>query len=229
MRFCVLIEEPIESPTRWLRRDGVRMGELLLAWVIVTGALVGVGQAVVGSPGVNMFDRHATSIIVTHRSPALDAVMKTVTWLGSSVALLVTAGLILIVCGRRILPWFALLLAVIAWVGETSGVTIAKQLVARHRPPQHFWVVSARGWSWPSGHAATAVLVVTILATTVQALLKRPALRAVAWTAAVLAILAVAFSRVELGVHWTTDVVASMIYVTTWLVVLNIIGRSLSH
>ncbi len=45
----------------------------------------------------------------------------------------------------------------------------------------------------------------------------RTAYRVLAWVLAALAVAAVAFSRVELGVHWTTDVIASVIFVAAWL------------
>ena len=35
--------------------------------------------------------------------------------------------------------------------------------------------------------------------------------------------IAVAFSRVELGVHWTTDVLASLVFTTVWLTALGMI------
>jgi membrane-associated phospholipid phosphatase len=37
-----------------------------------------------------------------------------------------------------------------------------------------------------------------------------------------LAVAATAFSRVELGVHWTTDVIASVVFVTMWLTAIGI-------
>ena len=35
--------------------------------------------------------------------------------------------------------------------------------------------------------------------------------------------IAVAFSRVELGVHWTTGVLASVVFATAWLMALGMI------
>ena len=44
-----------------------------------------------------------------------------------------------------------------------------------------------------------------------------------AWLTAGLAVSATAFSRVELGMHWTTDVIASVVLVTSWLTAIGIL------
>jgi undecaprenyl-diphosphatase len=44
--------------------------------------------------------------------------------------------------------------------------------------------------------------------------------RVLVWALALLAIALVGFSRVELGVHWTTDVVASVVWTGLWLLLL---------
>ena len=193
---------------------------LILAWAGLTGILIAVGVGVTHSSSVNAFDRHVTSVVVAHRTPALNAVMKTLTWLGSWVALVATGILLVVLAFRRRLPVVAVGLAVVAWAGESSGVTLAKHLVQRSRPPQDLRLVSAHGWSWPSGHTAVAIVVFTTLALLVAALVERSVYRSLAWVLAVTAVVAVAFSRVELGVHWTSDVVASTIFVGAWLVVL---------
>jgi undecaprenyl-diphosphatase len=193
---------------------------VIVAWAGLTGLLIAAGLAVVHSSSVNAFDRHVTSVVVAQRTPALNAVMKTVTWLGSWVALVVTGTLLVGLTLSRRLPMFAVLLAVIAWAGESGGVTLAKHVVGRDRPPADLRLVAAHGWSWPSGHTAIAVLVLSILALMVVAIAPQWAYRSLAWALAALAVGAVAFSRVELSVHWTTDVLASLVFVAAWLVVL---------
>ncbi len=192
---------------------------LILAWAFLTGLLIAVGVGVEHSSSVNAFDRRVTSLVVAHRTSALNMVMKAVTWLGSWVALVATGILLVFLVLRRRLPVAAVILAVVAWAGESGGVTVAKYAVERDRPPQDLRLVSAHGWSWPSGHTAVALLVFTTLAFVVVAITPRSGYRTLAWALTAMAVAAVAFSRVELGVHWTTDVIASMIFVSAWLVV----------
>ena len=202
------------------RSRSARALALILAWAALTGILIAAGVGVVHSSSVNAFDRHVTSVVVAHRTPALNAVMKTLTWLGSWVALVVAGILLVVLAFRRRLPVAAVVLAVVAWAGENGGVTLAKHVVERDRPPQDVRLVSAHGWSWPSGHTAVALLVFTTLALVVAAIVPRSGYRTLVWVLAALAVAVVAFSHVELGVHWTTDVMASVIFVGAWLAVL---------
>ncbi len=192
----------------------------ILAWTCLTGILIAAGVWVVHSSALNAFDRHLTAVVVAHRTPALDSVMKAVTWLGSWVALAATGILLLALVFLRRLPLAALFLAAVAWAGEAGGVTLAKHVVRRPRPPQELRLVSAHGWSFPSGHTGIAVVVFTTLALVVVAVVPSRTNRAAAWVLAALAVGAVAFSRVELGVHWSTDVIASVLFVPAWLLVL---------
>jgi hypothetical protein len=127
-------------------------------WAGLVGLLVAAGEVVIHSGALTDFDHHATRAAVSSRTPGLNAVMKAVTWLGSWVALLVTAVVIavLVIAGR--LPVLAAVVAVFAWAGEAGGVAIGKAAVGRERPPQAIWLVHAHGWSFPSGHSAVACL-----------------------------------------------------------------------
>ena len=225
--LSILLPEPHQtgSPASpQVRRQGlscsVRVLLLLVAWAALTGILIEVGVIVVHSSSVNAFDRHVTSVVVAQRSPPLNHAMKAATWLGSWVALGAAAVLLVVLACRRRLPVAAVALAVVAWAGEDAGVTLAKHVVKRSRPPQDLRLVSAHGSSWPSGHTAVALLVFTVFALVVALLTQSPRKRTLAWVIAALAVAAVGFSRVELGVHWATDVFASMVFVGAWLLVL---------
>lgn len=199
--------------------DAKRFGVLFATWIDLTAALIVVGIGIVHSATISSFDKHVTSMVVAWRTNPLNDAMKVITWLGSWVALVVTAVVVVVLVVRGRLRWLAALIAVVAWAGEAGAVALAKEVVQRQRPPREIWLLTAHGWSWPSGHTATALLTFSILALVVTHVVPSRRTRIASWIAAAIAIAAVGFSRIELGVHWTTDVLASLAFVSIWVLV----------
>lgn len=91
-------------------------------------------------------------------------------------------------------------------VGGLLGVVL-KLMVGRHRPDLLDPVARAAGFSFPSGHALNAALTagvfVLVLLPVAQGLR-----RWVLWGAAIIVTVLTGLSRIVIGVHWTSDVVA---------------------
>jgi undecaprenyl-diphosphatase len=100
---------------------------------------------------------------------------------------------------------------VAAWVAVTfvaGGVVglVLKLLFGRARPEWLDPVARAPGYAFPSGHAMTSALFAAVLLLVVLPLVRRG--RPLLWAAAVLMPAVTGLSRIVLGVHWTSDVVA---------------------
>jgi len=119
------------------------------------------------------------------------------------------AALVLVIwlarAGRWPLAWWV---AVTMAAGGVLG-GVLKLLVGRHRPDLLDPVARAAGYSFPSGHAlnnalGAAVFLIVLLPYTAD----RPRARFWLWAGAIVIPLITCVSRVALGVHWTSDVVA---------------------
>jgi membrane-associated phospholipid phosphatase len=198
---------------------------LLLEWVVMLAALVVLGEAVQHVPAVGSFDRRVTATAIAHRAPALNQAMRIATWGGSWIAAVCLGAALTILYKRRRLPREAVIAMLAAWAGQVSAVDITKTVVTRRRPPETVRLVTANGWSFPSGHAATAVVVFGMgaMLLTIGRVPRRWHIGCWA-TAGVCAVL-VGFSRIELGVHWTTDVAASTVWTSCWLLVVYRLAR----
>ncbi|MFC0203008.1 phosphatase PAP2 family protein [Novosphingobium soli] len=112
---------------------------------------------------------------------------------------------------RREAALFALTV-VTAWLVNSS----LKALAGRERPQIVPHLAEAGGYSFPSGHSFNAAVVYLAMALAFAAMSRRHAVR---WTivgAALAASLAIAWSRVWLGVHWPTDVIAGWLGGAGW-------------
>jgi undecaprenyl-diphosphatase len=73
------------------------------------------------------------------------------------------------------------------------------------------------GWSFPSGHMARAVVIYGLLAFVIGRLAGRPSLRRLAPAAAAVLLVAIAFDRLYLAVHWESDVIGGLLLGATFL------------
>ncbi len=85
---------------------------------------------------------------------------------------------------------------------------IIKHLYERPRPEEALRLITEDGYSFPSGHATavTALLVSLVLVLTTTRIGRR--LRHLLWAAALTLIVFICVTRLYLGVHWVTDVIA---------------------
>ena len=161
-------------------------------------------------------DASVERFMVDHRVAWLTSVMRAVTHLGSAawLAVLVAGvGLAYVVVRRTVRP---LLFLAITFGGAAALAHLLKLAIGRHRPPPSG--VVAHGASFPSGHATGAAAAFGAVAVVVLAG-RAPPTRRAGWTVAMTIALAVAFSRVYLGVHWLTDVIGGLALGWGWLYV----------
>ncbi len=176
---------------------------LLSVLVLAVSAIKVSEEAIGGESGP--IDKAILLFIHGHVPGALTGFFEAVTLTGSSRVLfpLASAATIALLFARRRLE--ALLLAA-SVIGAAAVVYVVKALVGRARPA--LWETEAYwGSSFPSGH--TLVVAAFATAAALCASRVRPAARKLALSIAILWISLVAVSRLVLGVHWPTDVLAA--------------------
>lgn len=115
----------------------------------------------------------------------------------------------------RQLPLTAAALVAACWSGGRV-VALVKDLVARARPDLAERLVPVTSASFPSGHAANSAVVYLSLAALAAQVTPDRAARRYLFTLAVVLTGAIGCSRVYLGVHWPSDVLAGWSFGTLW-------------
>jgi membrane protein DedA with SNARE-associated domain len=194
-----------------------------LTFTVAAGALAawafgGLTQDVTGHDDAALADPHVTAWVVAHRTGWLTGILQVLTWLGS-LAVIIPAGLAIgLYFGvrRRDRRPLALLTAAVA--GAAGLWLIIKPLVGRPRPPAAIWIGHYTGAAFPSGHATQSAAFYAMLAVVLGAGLSFRR-RAVVWSAAALVVAVVGASRIYLGAHWLTDVLAGYALGASWVAI----------
>lgn len=159
----------------------------------------------------------------------LPSAMRDVTALGSSIVLtfiVLVAAIFLWLAGRL---RTALLVVAASALGSLAVETI-KALIGRPRPDLAGRLMEASSASFPSGHAALSAIVYLTLATLLFPVLPDRRIRWFVLAVALFLATVVGISRVYLGVHWPSDVVAGWAFggawaMLWWRIELELLGR----
>lgn len=206
-------EKPLAPTSKpLLARILGRLGLAILFAIIAMAVFIKLAHEV-GEGETRQIDGAAMLYFRTHHNPLFFSVMTAVSWLAGPIF----QSVVLIGCvayfaaTKRFRPQGLTML--IGGIGGALLIVGLKRLFHRPRPEVIFQHL---GYSFPSGHSFFAVIVYGMLAYWLTQNVS-PRRRRLIWDLAVAGILLVGFSRVFIGEHYPSDVVAGFLVALPWV------------
>ena len=203
------VKEFIEKNVKWIA--------LFICLVIV----IGIAEDVLDNEihkldviGYNFISKHIISENIT-------PIVKVITQFGGATVLIALATILLVAIKNKKTGF-------LIWINLASSALlnkILKHIVQRPRPTEHR-IIDEAGYSFPSGHSMVSAAFYGFLIYLIYKNVKNKYLKWGLITILSLLILLIGTSRIYLGVHYTSDVLAGFLVAISYLIVfITAIGR----
>ena len=172
------------------------------------------------------FDEVTRAAVHHLASPTMTATMRGISFVGSSLfltAATVTMFIWFLTRHWRREGW----LLGITMLGAAILNTTLKLTFQRARPEPFFDLLAPKSYSFPSGHSLASFCFFGALATVITARIENKRINFVTWLVSGLLVLLIGLSRIYLGVHYTTDVLAGYAAALIWIAVIRFLEMQL--
>lgn len=199
--------------------------------IVVILALLGaeVYDSVVDEAGLANLDKPALALAEDLRTPELNAAVTGFTNVGGSIGMPILASILTAWLTWVNRTWRPIILVGGAATVSILATTFSKNLVGRTRPD---FINAVPPYetspSFPSGHALNSTVVIGVLVYLTCLQLKKTSARIAIIAGGLVFVLAMGLSRVFLGHHWMTDVIAAWLLGLAWLGIV-ILAHRLFH
>ena len=192
----------------------------VLITVIIIGIVFLALTALVWTGNTKVLDTSIFNGVISIKNSIVTSILRVITDIGSATGVLIILGIMLLVMivlkKKEFIPYYKYLL-INVFLGA-GAMKVIKSIVQRPRPEWRW--IKETGYSYPSGHTICSVMLYGTLILIVSRLLrnKKKAKNGLIIFFSVMAVL-IGLSRVYFGVHYFTDVLASMIIGSALLVI----------
>lgn len=163
---------------------------------------------------INIFDTYIYNKVILVKTDIVTNIFKVITEFGDALVLIgITVLSLLVLKNKKIGIAISLNLASIALLNQ-----ILKRIIQRPRP-EGFRLIEQSGYSFPSGHSMASMAFYGLIIYFVYKYVKNKMARNIICTILGLLIILIGISRIYLGVHYASDVLAGFMISIAYLVV----------
>src|SRR5215510_1369425 len=174
------------------------------------------------------FDEVTRAAVHQLASPTLTTAMQAISFLGSSIFLTLATILVIVLFIKKKWQREAKLFG-ITMIGAAILNISLKLAFQRPRPVPFFNLLAPESYSFPSGHSLASCCFYGALAALLTARMQNKTRKILMWVVATLMFLLIGLSRIYLGVHYTTDVIAGFVAALIWIMTIRFVELELAR
>ena len=153
----------------------------------------------------SLIDDPIRNAVISTRSDWLTPIMKAITYMGNWQTITVICLILLAFRKTRLTYGVPLSIGALFVSLANKGI---KAIVMRPRPDQAMFLIEQGGWSFPSGHSITSMFFYGMTIWLIRRNVTDPRLADILTVLLAIPMVLIGVSRVYLGVHYPTDVLA---------------------
>ena len=177
-----------------MKKRYIISGIFFLLFILITVLMI--------TNNTKIIDETIYNYIYSFRSNLLDTFFKTTTKCANTMTVIIMVFILLIFLGKENI--YKLILTVTTTVLTNQGL---KHIIRRIRP-EHIRLIKENGYSYPSGHSMISIALYGLLIYLIYKNVKNKILKSLLIVILLVLILSIGISRIYLGVHYPTDVLA---------------------
>lgn len=224
------LERTIEETNDKVLEKSTPFSILLLEFIVGSALIIGLVfiffeiREEILEKEFELFDMQLLHFFYNLRTPILNAIMKIITDFGATTMIVLWVGLIIVLSIKKYVREAVLLGFVLSMAAIINGCL---KLIFQRPRPQFEPLVIENSYSFPSGHAMDSTVFYLMLVYLTYHLTRNKKLTVLVGVIASFMILAIGISRIYLGVHYPSDVLAGFVAGLCWLLIVFFVYKTI--